>query len=263
MVKHLIKRSYLFLMFTFLYAPIIVLAIYSFNNSRSRGAWNGFTFKWYLQMLQDRQILSSLYNSLAIALIAALVATAIGTVAAFGIHHMKSFPKATIMNLTYLPVLNPDIVTGISFMLLFIFIRLQLGFLTLLLAHITFNIPYVILSVLPKIKQLDKNLFEAALDLGATPIQAFRKIIFPEILPGVVTGLLLAFTLSLDDFVVSFFTTGSGVSTLSITIYSMARRGINPKINALSTLMFVCVLTLLIIVNMTMSREKPVKSKEA
>ena len=263
MVKQFIKRSYLFLMFAFLYAPIIVLAIYSFNNSRSRGTWSGFTFKWYLQMLQDRQILSSLYNSLAIALLAAVVATVIGTVAAFGIHHMKNFSKATVMNLTYLPVLNPDIVTGISFMLLFIFIRLKLGFFTLLLAHITFNIPYVILSVLPKIKQLDKNLFEAALDLGATPIQAFWKIIFPEILPGVVTGLLLAFTLSLDDFVVSFFTTGSGVSTLSITIYSMARRGINPKINALSTLMFVCVLTLLIIVNMTMSREKPAKTKEA
>lgn len=263
MVKQFLKRSYLFLMFAFLYAPIIVLAIYSFNNSRSRGTWSGFTFKWYLQMLQDRQILSSLYNSLAIALIAAVVATVIGMVAAFGIHHMKNFSKATVMNLTYLPVLNPDIVTGISFMLLFIFIRLKLGFFTLLLAHITFNIPYVILSVLPKIKQLDKNLFEAALDLGATPIQAFWKIIFPEILPGVVTGLLLAFTLSLDDFVVSFFTTGSGVSTLSITIYSMARRGINPKINALSTLMFVCVLTLLIIVNMTMSREKPAKTKEA
>ncbi|HEY8462654.1 MAG TPA: ABC transporter permease [Bacillota bacterium] len=262
MVRNWLKRSYIYLMFAFLYAPIIVLAFYSFNNSRSRGTWNGFTFKWYLQMLQDRQILSSLYNSLTIGLIAALVATAIGTLAAWGIHRLKSFPKAVIMNLTYLPVLNPDIVTGISLMLLFIFFKLQLGFLTLLLAHITFNIPYVILSVLPKLKQLDKNLFEAALDLGATPLQAFWKIILPEILPGVVTGSLLAFTLSLDDFVISFFTTGSGVSTLSITIYSMARRGINPKINALSTLVFGCVLTLLIIVNMTMSREKPVKSKE-
>lgn len=263
MVKKFLQRAYLLLIFAFLYAPIAVLALYSFNNSRSRGTWSGFTLKWYQMMLQDQQILSSLYNSLTIGLIAAVAATVIGTLAAFGIHHMKRLPKATMMNLTYLPVLNPDIVTGISFMLLFIFIQLQLGYFTLLLAHITFNIPYVILSVLPKIRQLDKNLFEAALDLGATPLQAFLKIIFPEILPGVITGMLLAFTLSLDDFVISFFTTGSGVSTLSITIYSMARRGINPKINALSTLMFGCVLTLLVIVNMSMSREKPVKIKEA
>jgi spermidine/putrescine transport system permease protein len=262
-VKKLLKRAYLFFIFAFLYAPIIVLAFYSFNNSRSRGTWSGFTLKWYQLMFQDRQILSSLYYSLAIGIGAALIATAIGTVAAFGIHNMKKIPKATIMNLTYLPVLNPDIVTGISFMLLFIAANLQLGFLTLLLSHITFNIPYVILSVLPKFKQLDKNLFEAALDLGATPLQAFRKIIFPEILPGVVTGFLLAFTLSLDDFVISFFNTGSGVSTLSITIYSMARRGINPKINALSTLMFICVLTLLVVINLLMSREKPANPKEA
>jgi spermidine/putrescine transport system permease protein len=183
--------------------------------------------------------------------------------AAFGIDSMKNLPRATVMNLTYLPVLNPDIVTGISFMLLFIFIHLKLGFITLLLSHITFNIPYVILSVLPRIRQLDKNMYEAALDLGATPPEAFRKIVLPEIMPGVMTGLLLAFTLSLDDFVVSFFNTGSGVSTLSITIYSMARRGINPKINALSTLMFLSVLTLLIIVNVMMSRQKNIKSKEA
>ncbi|MGD8401511.1 MAG: ABC transporter permease [Bacillota bacterium] len=256
MVKKILKHAYLLLLFAFLYAPIIVLACYSFNNSRTRGTWSGFTLKWYGLMFQDRQILNSLYYSLAIGISAALIATALGTITAFGIHHMKKLPKATIMNLTYLPVLNPDIVTGISFMLLFIAARLQLGFGTLLLSHITFNIPYVILSVLPKFKQLDKNLFEAALDLGATPLQAFHKIIFPEILPGVLTGFLLAFTLSLDDFVISFFNTGSGVSTLSITIYSMARRGINPKINALSTLLFLCVLILLIIVNLSMSRDK-------
>jgi spermidine/putrescine transport system permease protein len=262
MVGRFIKRGYIFLTFAFLYAPIIILAFYSFNSSRSRGSWGGFTFKWYLLMFQDRQILTSLYNSLLIGIAAALVATTIGTIAAFGINNMKNLPKAAVMNLTYLPVLNPDIVTGISFMLLFIFVKMRLGFWTLLLSHITFNIPYVILSVLPKIKQLDKRLFEAALDLGAKPLQAFRKVVFPEILPGVITGLLLAFTLSLDDFVISFFTTGSGVSTLSITIYSMARRGINPKINALSTLMFISVLTLLIAVNVIMSKEKPVKMKE-
>lgn len=263
MVKSFLKRGYLFLIYIFLYAPIVVLALYSFNSSRSRGTWDGFTLQWYIEMFQDRQILTSLYYSLVIGVVASLIATAVGTIAAFGIDNMKNLPRATVMNLTYLPVLNPDIVTGISFMLLFIFIHLKLGFITLLLSHITFNIPYVILSVLPRIKQLDKNMYEAALDLGATPSIAFRKIVLPEIMPGVLTGLLLAFTLSLDDFVVSFFNTGSGVSTLSITIYSMARRGINPKINALSTLMFISILTLLIIVNLMMSRQKNNKSKEA
>lgn len=159
------------------------------------------------------------------------------------------------MNLTYLPVLNPDIVTGISLMILFIFINLDLGFLTMLIAHITFNIPYVILSILPKLRQMDKHLYEAALDLGATPFYAFWKVVLPEIMPGVVTGFILAFTLSIDDFVISFFTTGAGVSNLSILIYSMARRGISPTINALSTLMFVCVLLLLLLVNRTKNNE--------
>jgi spermidine/putrescine transport system permease protein len=160
------------------------------------------------------------------------------------------------MNVTYLPVLNPEIVTAISLMILFVFAKVRLGYLTLLLAHITFNIPYVILSVLPKLRQLNKHLYEAALDLGCTPARALWKVIIPEIMPGIITGLLLAFTLSIDDFVISFFTTGSGVSTLSITIYSMARRGINPKINALSTIMFTFVLLLLIIVNIRQAREQ-------
>ncbi|HEX2954472.1 MAG TPA: ABC transporter permease [Bacillota bacterium] len=263
MVRRFIKRFYIFMLFLFLYAPIVVLAIYSFNNARSRGSWEGFSLRWYIELFQDRQIMTSLYYSLVIAGISSLVATFVGTLAAFGIHHMKSIPRTTVMNLTYLPVLNPDIVTGISFMLLFIFVHLRLGFLTLLLSHITFNIPYVILSVLPRIKQLDKSLYEAAVDLGATPFFAFRRVVLPEIRPGVITGLLLAFTLSLDDFVISFFTTGSGVSNLSIMIYSMARRGINPKINALSTLMFISVLTLLIIVNILMSRQQSTKAKEA
>lgn len=262
MVKTLAKRLYIFSLFLFLYAPIIVLALYSFNSARSRGTWDGFTLKWYIELFQDRQIMTSLYYSLIIAVISSIVATFIGTLAAFGIHPMKTLPRAAVMNLTYLPVLNPDIVTGISFMLLFIFFHLRLGFMTLLLSHITFNIPYVILSVLPRIKQLDKSLYEAALDLGATPSFAFRRVILPEIMPGVISGLLLAFTLSLDDFVISFFTTGSGVSNLSITIYSMARRGINPKINALSTLMFVSVLSLLIIINVIMSRQQSNRLKE-
>jgi len=204
--------------------------------------------------------MKALSNTMIIAVLSAVIATVIGTAAAIGIHNMKRLKKTIVMNLTYIPVVNPDIVTGLSLMLLFVFSNFQLGFVSLLLAHITFNIPYVILSVMPKLKQLDKHLYEAALDLGATPFEAYRKVILPEIMPGVFTGLLLAFTLSVDDFVISFFTTGSGVSTLSIIIYSMARRGINPKINALSSLLFLTVLLLLIIVNLRMSGEN--KKKE-
>lgn len=244
-----IKKLYLFIIFAFLYAPVLTLMIFSFNNSKSRAHWDGFTLKWYSELFRDEQIMSSLYYTLAIALLASLAATILGTAAAVGIHNMGRLMKSLVMNLTYLPVLSPDIVTGISLMILFIFAKLQLGFLTLLLAHITFNLPYVILSVLPKLKQLNKHLYEAALDLGSLPVYAFRKVILPEIMPGVITGFLLAFTLSLDDFIISFFTTGSGVSTLSIAVYSMARRGINPKINALSTLMFITVLILLLVIN--------------
>lgn len=250
MVKNYIKKIYSLIVYLFLYAPIILLMLFSFNNSRSRGNWGGFTLKWYGALFNDSEIMSSLYYTIAIAVLSALIATAFGTAAAIGISQMRAKEKKLIMNLTYIPVLNADIVTGIALMILFIFIKLQLGFVTLLLAHITFNIPYVILSVLPKIRQLDNNLYEAALDLGATPWYALRRVIIPEIMPGIVTGALLSFTLSIDDFVISFFTTGSGVSNLSITIYSMARRGINPKINALSTLMFITVLILLIIINM-------------
>ena len=251
-----LKKFYTFIIFFFLYAPIVVLMIFSFNNSKSRAKWCGFTFKWYAELFRDDEILSSLYYTVIIAVISSLVATVIGTIAAIGIHNMSKVKKTVVMNLTYLPVINPDIVTGISLMILFIFIKLDLGFITLLFAHITFNIPYVILSVMPKLKQLNKHIYEAALDLGATPLRAFWKVILPEIMPGVVTGALLAFTLSLDDFVISFFTTGSGVSNLSITIYSMARRGINPKINALSTIMFITVLLLLIVVNKRTSRKE-------
>lgn len=241
------------MIYLFLYAPILILLVFSFNASKSRGVWAGFTLKWYRELFQDRQIMKALYHTIIIAVLSSTIATVIGTAAAIGIHNMKKLKRKIVMNLTYIPVVNPDIVTGLSLMLLFIFTNFRLGFVSLLLAHITFNIPYVILSVLPKLKQLDKNLYEAALDLGASPFYAYRKVILPEIMPGVITGLLLAFTLSIDDFVISFFTTGSGVSTLSIIVYSMARRGINPKINALSTLLFVTVLLLLVIVNLRTS----------
>lgn len=262
MVNRWIKRIYSFFIYLFLYAPIIILIIFSFNDSRYRGSWNGFTLRWYRELFTDQQIMKALYYTLIVAALSSLIATVIGTAGAIGIHNMKKFKKTLAMNLTYLPVVNPDIVTGLSLMVLFIFTRFPLGFVSLLLAHITFNTPYVILSVLPKLKQLDKHLYEAALDLGATPFYAFQKVILPEIMPGIITGLLLAFTLSLDDFVISFFTTGSGVSTLSITVYSMARRGINPKINALSTLLFLTVLILLVTVNKRMSKNVGNKSEE-
>ncbi|HHW47764.1 MAG TPA: ABC transporter permease [Clostridiaceae bacterium] len=258
-MKGFLKRFYVLLIFAFLYAPIIVLIVFSFNDSKSRGNWSGFTLKWYRQLFHDQQIMSALYYTIIIAVVSSFVATVIGTAAAIGIHNMKKIKKTIVMNITYLPVMNPDIVTGISLMILFIFLKLELGFLTLLLSHITFNIPYVILSVLPKLRQLNKHMYEAALDLGATPFYAYRKVILPQIMPGVITGLLLAFTLSLDDFIISFFTTGSGVANLSIVVYSMARRGISPKINALSTLMFVSVLLLLLIVNRRTSKENNVK----
>ncbi len=246
-----LKKSYAGVIFAFLYAPILVLIIFSFNNSKSRGSWDGFTLKWYEQLFQSSEIATALYYTMSVAILSAILATLIGTLAALAIHYQIKHPleKSAVMNLTYLPVLNSDIVTGISLMLLFIFLKIDLGFLSMLTAHTVFNVPYVILAILPKLKQFNGNLYEAALDLGASPFYAFRRVVLPEILPGIVTGALLAFTLSIDDFVISFFTTGSGVNNLSILIYSMARRGINPTINALSTLLFAAVLFLLLVVN--------------
>ena len=257
-LESFIKRFYLILIFIFLYTPIVTLMVFSFNDSKSMGKWSGFTLRWYSQLFQNARIMEALKYTIIIAVISSVVATIIGTLAAIGIHRMKGLPKKTLLNINNLPVLNPDIVTGISIMSLFIFIfpllnkigiNAQFGFTTMLLAHITFNIPYVVLSVLPKLRQLPSNITEAALDLGATPGYAMRKIILPQIKPGIFAGLLMAFTMSIDDFVISFFTTGPGVTNLSIEIYSMARKGINPSINALSTLMFITVLILLLIVN--------------
>lgn len=260
LIKAFFEKFYMIAIFIFLYAPIITLIIFSFNDSKSRAKWSGFTFKWYQVMLSDPMIKSALYYTLGVALLSATLATLIGTLAAIGIFSMKSTSKRIMMNFTYLPVLNPDIVTGIALMLFFIAIGLKLGFTSMLLAHITFSIPYVILCVMPKLKQMNNSVYEAAIDLGATPIQALYKVILPEIMPGVITGLLLSFTLSLDDFVISYFTTGNGVSNLSITIYTMTRRGVKPEINALSTIMFLSVLILLLIVNNRLNKNnKPIK----
>lgn len=255
MVERFFKKFYMLLVFIFLYAPIAVLIIFSFNESKTSGNWTGFSLKWYQALFQDRQIMKALYYTMTIAILSSVISTIIGTFAAFGIHNMKSWNRKLILDINNLPILNPDIVTGVALMTLFVFISIPFGFTTMLIAHITFCIPYVILSVLPKLKQLPNDILEAAMDLGATPWYAFRKVIFPEILPGIITGALIAFTLSIDDFVISFFTTGGGVTNLSIVIYSMARRGINPKINALSTLMFASILILLLVINKMTNKE--------
>jgi len=244
-----LKKIYVYLAFIFLYAPILILMVYSFNNSKSRGVWGGWTLKWYAQMFADTNVVSSLKVTLIVALIAAVIATVIGTVASLGLHFMKGRKRAWIMNITYIPVVQPDIIMGVSLMLLFIFIRVPKGYGTLILAHITFNIPFVILSVLPKLKQLNPHLFEAAEDLGASVWTTLWRVVLPEIKTGVMAGFLLAITLSLDDFVVSYFVSGAGVNTLSVTIYAMARKGISPSINALSTILFVVVMVMLIVVN--------------
>lgn len=249
MVSKFTKRLYTLLIFGFLYAPIVVLVVFSFNDSKSTAKWKGFTFEWYEKLFQNDYLMKSLYYTVIVAFVAAIIATIIGTFAAFGIFYMKSWKQNLVLNINSIPILNPDIVTGISLMTLFVALQIELGLVTMIIAHVTFCIPYVILSVLPKFKQMPNEMLEAALDLGATPWYAFRKVIYPEIKPGIVTGALIAFTLSIDDFVVSFFNTGNGVSNLSIAIYSTARRGIKPEINALSTLMFLTVLILLLILN--------------
>ena len=249
MITSAAKRFYLILIFILLYAPIVTLIVLSFNSSKTRAKWGGFAGKWYITLFQNQEIMNALYTTLIIALVSALIATIIGTAAAIGVQAMKPKFRTLTLGITNIPMLNADIVTGISLMLLFIAFRFSLGFKTILLAHITFNIPYVILSVLPKLKQTNKNVYEAALDLGASPVYAFFKVVFPDIMPGVFSGFLLAFTMSLDDFVITHFTKGPGVDTLSTKIYSEVRKGIKPEMYALSTIMFLTVLVLLMLVN--------------
>ena len=232
-MKKLTSNIYLFLVFIFLYAPIFTMALFSFNNSKSMSRWNGFTFKWYKELFHDERIMTALFYTIVVAIIAATIATIIGTLGAIGIDRMTGAKRKIITNINYLPVLNPDIVTAVALMSLFVFVKLDLGFISMLLAHITFDIPYVVLAVLPKIKQLPDNIQEAAMDLGAKPMYAIRKVVIPQIKPGIMSGFLIAFTMSIDDFVISFFNTGNGVTNLSIEVYSMARIGINPAINAL------------------------------
>ena len=245
-IKRILENFYLVLIMVFLYAPIATLMVLSFSGSKSRTQWGGFTLRWYLEMFESSTIMNALQNTLVIAFSSALIATVIGTAAAIAINSMKPVARTVIMGITNIPMLNADIVTGISLMLAFIAFGISLGFKTILIAHITFNIPYVILSVMPKLKQTNKSVYEAAMDLGASPVYAFFKVVFPDILPGVLSGFLLAFTMSLDDFIITHFTKGAGINTLSTLIYSEVRRGIKPSMYALSTLIFAVVLVLLL-----------------
>lgn len=262
MVKKVLERIYLGLIFVFLYAPILILIVLSFNASKSRSKWGGFTLDWYIKLFKNDDILSALYTTLLLAFLSALIATVIGTAASIAINNMKRIPRTILLGITNIPMLNADIVTGISLMLLFVAFNYILGFTNILgftsvlMAHITFNIPYVILSVMPKLKQLNKSTYEAALDLGATRNYAFFKVVFPDIFPGVLSGFLLAFTMSLDDFVITHFTKGASIDTLSTKIYAEVRKGIKPEMYALSTLLFLSVLILLVIVNRRTDKSK-------
>ncbi len=248
-----LSKLFLYIVLLFLYVPIFVLIVFSFNESKSRANFTGFSLKWYSKLLHNEAILTSLLNTVIIALAAALLATVLGTAAAIGINNMKKVSKTVVMNITYIPVVNPEIIMGVSLMLLFKgmqgIINFQFGFVTLILSHIAFDVPYVIYNVLPKLRQMNPNLVEAARDLGCNERQAFFKVVIPEIMPGVFSGFLMSLTYSIDDFVISYFTSGSSVETLPITIYSMTRRKVSPEINAVSTIIFLAIIAVLIIKN--------------
>lgn len=262
MIRKYLQKIYLALIFILLYAPIVTLVVLSFNQSKTRAKWGGFTLKWYKELFQNEQIMSAFYTTLIIAFVSAAIATIIGTAAAIAIQGMKQKWKTMYMGLTNIPMMNAEIVMGVSLMLLFIAFHMTLGFGTILIAHITFNIPYVILSVSPKLKQTNRYTYEAAMDLGASPVKAFFKVVFPDIVPGVLSGFMLAFTMSLDDFVITHFTKGPGFDTLSTKIYTEVRKGIKPEIYALSTIMFVTVLVLLILVNYSPKEEEETTARK-
>lgn len=244
-----IKRVYIVLIFIFMYAPIALLIVQSFNKSKSRGKWGGFTLQWYSSLFTDESIIEAFTTTLLLALLSSAIAVVLGTLACICMSRMKKKARTVLMGVTNVPMLNADIVTGVSFMLLFLTLRIQFGFGTILLAHITFNIPYVILSVMPRFRELNPHIYEAALDLGASPVSAFFRTVLPEIMPGILSGWLMAFTMSIDDFIITHFTAGAGVHTLSTKIYSEVKLGIKPEMYALSAMIFITVLLLLILVN--------------
>ncbi len=249
-------------LFVFLFAPIAVLIVFSFNSAKSTVNMSGFSLRWYKNLFEDKATLGALRNSIVLAVASSAISTLLGTTAAYGINKMrKKYVKSTIMTVTNIPMMNPDIITGISLMLMFVFVGTMLklseslSFWTMLIAHVTFCLPYVILSVLPKFNQMDKSLPEAALDLGCSPLQSFFKVELPEIMPGIMTGSLMAFTMSLDDFVISYFTKGSSFQTLPLLIYGMTKKNVTPKIYALATLIFIAILILLLATNFISSKD--------
>ena len=244
-MKKTIERIYMAVILVFMYAPIVTMIVLSFNASKSRAKWGGFTMQWYASLFTDGPIMRALANTMVVAVLSSLIATVIGTITCIALMGMRTKTRAVIMGITNIPMINADIVTGISLMLLFRMLGLTNGFLPVLIAHITFNIPFVMLSVLPRLKQVEPSVYEAALDLGATPVYAFLKTVLPDIMPAVISGALMAFTMSLDDFIITYFTKGVGFNTLSTLIYSEVKKGIRPEIYALSALIFITVLTLL------------------
>lgn len=263
------SKIYLALVVLFLYLPILMLIVLSFNGTNSTSVIHGFSFKWYVELFRDEATINALTNTLLLAVTSSIAATFIGTLAAVGIFKMKKgFTKTSIMTVTNIPMMNPEIVTGVSMMLLFVFIGSilgangVLGFWTLFIAHVTFSLPYVILNVMPKLKQTDPNLAQAAQDLGCTPVKAFLKVVMPSILPGVMAGLVMAFTLSFDDFIISYFVSGPKFQTLPIRIFSMTKKRVTPDMYALSTIMFIVILVLLVLVNVLQSRGDVKKAKK-
>lgn len=263
-----VNRVITVLIFIFLYIPMIVLAVASFNKGMDIAVFKGFTFNQYKELFRDRHLLGLLLNSVIVAVLSSLLATLLGTAAAMGIHRMRGRLRSAVMTMTNIPMTNPEIVTGVSLALLFAFvgttlrIHSVLGFWTLLIAHITFNLPYVILNVMPKLSQMDPDLTEAALDLGCTPVQAFFKVTIHEILPGILSGALMAFTMSLDDFVISYFVTGSGFVTLPVEIYSCTKKPIQPKVYAMFTLMFLAILLMMVVMNLLQARDHGKKTRK-
>lgn len=252
---------YMILIMVFLYAPIFVMIVFSFNDSKSRTVWQGFSIRWYESLFNDEMIINALGVSLLVAVLAAVFSTILGTAAAIGLRATSKKLRNVMLTVNTIPMVNPEIVTGVSMMLMFVVVfratgLLKPGFATLLISHITFCVPYVVLSVLPKLRQMNPHMMEAAQDLGCPPFKAFFKVMLPEILPGIITGAMMAFTLSLDDFVISYFTSGSSAQTLPVVIYSMTKKRINPKINALSTILFIAVLLLLLAINLKQIREE-------
>jgi spermidine/putrescine transport system permease protein len=263
-----VSKVYIFLIFAFLYAPLLIIALFSFNSTNSTSVFSEFSFRWYKELFKDEDTLAALKNTLILAAVSSAISTVIGTAAAVGISKMKKgYARKMVMTVTNIPMMNPDIVTGVSMMLLFVLVGTLvnkdnvLGFPTILIAHITFELPYVILSILPKIKQMDKHLPEAAQDLGCTPLQSFFKVELPAILPGIITGFIMAFTLSLDDFVISYFCSGSEFQTLPILIYSITKKEVKPDIYALSTLMIVAIMVLLLLSNLSDQKGDSIKIK--